>query len=110
MFVRPLEMEVGPAYLRHTGDHVDDEGLDSPQARNVLAAALPYREGDLVGLALQQPDVHVDVADILVQGSAGTLDRDETGLDVDFNTLGNVELFGLEDVPHLKRSSVSVQA
>ena len=67
----------------------------------MLAATLPYCQADLVCLALQNLDVHVDVTDILLQRSSGTSDRDETGLDVDGDTLGNVEFFGLVDVPHL---------
>ena len=67
----------------------------------MLAATLPDSEGDLVGLALEDPDVHVDVTDILRQRSAGALDGDDAGLDVDGNPLRNVEFFGLEDVPHL---------
>ena len=89
-------------YLGHTGDHVDDEGLDCPQASNVLATALPYREADLVVLSLLKPDVHVDMTDVLRQSSTRTLDGNEAGLDVHGDTLGDVELFGLENVTHLE--------
>lgn len=67
----------------------------------MLTATLPYCKRNLVRLALLEPDVHVDVTDILRQLSAGTRYGDETGLDVDSNPLRNVEFFGLEDVPHL---------
>ena len=67
----------------------------------MLTAALPYCECHLVGLALLQPDVHVDVTDILRQRSTRALDGDDAGLDVDGNPLRDVEFFGLEDVPHL---------
>ena len=69
----------------------------------MLAATLPYCERNLVRLALLEPDVHVDVTNILRQLSAGARDCNETGLDVDSNSLRNVELFGLEDVPHLSQ-------
>lgn len=52
----------------------------------MLPSALPYSESDLVGLALDQPDVHVDMADILGQSAAGTLDGDETRFNGDLNT------------------------
>lgn len=68
----------------------------------MLATTLPYCEGDLVRLALHQPDVHINVSDILGQCAAGTLDRDKARLDLDGNPLGNVQFFGLEDVPHLQ--------
>lgn len=99
-----------PTYLRYTSDHVDDERLDGAQASYVLAATLPNCECDLVRLALGEPDVHVDVTDILRQGSARARDLDEAGLDAHFDPLRDVELFGLEDVPHLKRPSVSVRS
>ena len=72
----------------------------------MLAATLPDSEGDLVGLALEDSDVHVDVTDILVKGSPRALNGDETGLDADFNAGWNVELFGLEDVPHLEEQGL----
>ena len=67
----------------------------------MLATALPYREADLVRLSLLNPDVHVNVPDILGQRSTGALDGNEAGLDVHGDTLGDGEFFGLEDVPHL---------
>ena len=73
----------------------------------MLTATLPYCECHLVGLALLQPDVHVDVTDSLVKGSPRALNGDETGLDADFNASWNIELFGLEDVPHLPKNTKS---
>ena len=67
----------------------------------MLAATLPYGKADLVVLALLQPDVHVDVTDILGQRSTRALNGNEAGLDVHGDTLGDGEFFGLEDVPHL---------
>ena len=87
--------------LGDASDHVDDEGLNCPQASDVLAATLPYREADLDVLALLEPDVHVNVTDILRQRSAGTLDGNEAGLDVHGDSFRDVEFFSLEDVTHL---------
>ena len=67
----------------------------------MLAAALPHSEADLVVLSLLEPDVHVDVTDILRQRAAGALNGNEAGLDVDGDSLGDGEFFGLEDVAHL---------
>ena len=67
----------------------------------MLAATLPYRKADFVVLALLEPNVHVDMTNILREGSAGALHGDETGLDIDGDSLWDIELFSLEDVPHL---------
>ena len=88
-------------HLGNTGDHVNNEGLDCPQASNMLAAALPHSKADLVVLSLLEPDVHVDMTDILRQRPAGALNGNEAGLDVDGDSLGDGEFFGLEDVAHL---------
>lgn len=89
-------------HLGHTGNHVLNETLDCTEASNVFPATLPYRQGDLVGLARKEPDVHINVADILRQGSPGALDGNLTGLYGDLDSLGNVELLGLENVLHLR--------
>ena len=68
----------------------------------MLAAALPHRECDLVRLrALDKPDVHVDVADVLDERPPRAGHLDLARLDLDVDALGDLELFGLEDVPHL---------
>ena len=67
----------------------------------MLAAALPHSEADLVVLSLLEPDVHVDMTDILRQRPAGALNGNEAGLDVNGDSLGDGEFFGLEDVAHL---------
>ena len=67
----------------------------------MLPAALPDREGNTVDLALHQPDVNISVPEVLGEGAAGASDGDETGLDDNVNALGNLELFGLQNVPHL---------
>ena len=97
-----LYAQIAWMYLCYTGDHVLNETLNRAQARDVLAAALPYGQRNLLVLAaLEQPDVHIDMANIFREGSSGASDGDETRLDLNFDTLGNVEFFGLEDVPHL---------
>ena len=93
-------------YLGDTSDHVVDRTSDSAQARNVLSATLPYRKTDDL-LALDQfgleLDVHVRVAVVLLQGAAWTSYGDQARLDGDSDTIGDLELFGGEDVTHLNR-------
>ena len=69
----------------------------------MLPATLPDRQGDSVDLALHQPDIDIGVSEVLREGTTGTLNGDEAGLDGDFNAIWNIELFGLENVPHLQR-------
>ena len=90
-------------HLCDTSDHVDNERPEGAEDSDVLPAALPNREGNTVDLALHQPDVDISVSEVLREGATGALDGNLAGLDGDFNTLWNVELFGLEDVPHLGR-------
>lgn len=89
------------AYLRYTGDHVRNQGFQRAQDSNVLPAALPDGEGDLVDLALYQPDVDIGVSDILRQGTARACYFDETRFHSDLDSLGDFKFFGLEDVSHL---------
>lgn len=68
----------------------------------MFPSSLPNSESDFVSLAtLDQPDVHIDMANVFDQGTAGTGDGDEARLDGGSDSLRNVEFFGLEDVPHL---------
>lgn len=69
----------------------------------MLATALPDSKGDGVGLALVEADVHVNVADILGQRSAGPSDGDEARLDADLDALRDVQLFCLQHVAHLRK-------
>ena len=95
-------------YFGNASDHIDNKTFDCSEAGDMLSTSLPYCKRDLIALALDQPDIHVDVTDILRQCSAGTSDSDEAGLDVDGDSLRNVELFGLEDVPHLRQMAKSL--
>ena len=89
-------------HLGYTSNHVLNETLDCTEASNVFPAALPYRQGDLVRFARNEPDVHVNVADILRQSPPRALDGDLSGFDGDLNSLREFELLGLENVLHLR--------
>ena len=70
----------------------------------MLPATLPDGESNLgTVLDFNQPDVHVDVSDILDELTPWTLDGDDTRLDVNVNALGDIEFFCRVDVPHLLR-------
>ena len=57
----------------------------------MLPATLPDGEGDLGGaLGFHQPDVHVDVSDILDEAASRTFNSDDTGFDGNFNTLRDI--------------------
>lgn len=69
----------------------------------MLAATLPDGEEDLGSLrALDNSDVHVNMSDIFGEGSSRASNGDDTGLDNDFNALGDFEFFDLLDVQHLE--------
>lgn len=70
----------------------------------MFATALPDSEGDLVDLALQQTDVHVDMADIFGEGTSRALHGDDAGFDGDLNTLRDLKLLGGKNVAHLDRN------
>jgi len=64
--------------LGDTSNHILDQTLDRPQARDMLASALPYRECDRVVLAgLDELDVHVHMSDVFGQFTARALDVDQ---------------------------------
>ena len=67
----------------------------------MFPSSLPNSESDFVGLAFDQPDVHIYMANVFGEGAAGTSDSDKAGLDGCCDSFGNIEFFGLEDVPHL---------
>ena len=68
----------------------------------MLPSSLPYSESNLGGtLGFHQPDVHVDMSDILHKGAPWTLDSDDTGLDGNVNAFGDIEFLCRVDVPHL---------
>lgn len=92
-------------YLRHPSDHVVNETSDSAKAGDMLAPTLPDGQGNfaLVLCSLDNPDVHVDMANVFGERSSGASDLDDTRLYLHSHTLGNVEFFGLEDVAHLGR-------
>lgn len=82
--------------LGDTSDHVVDDGANGADSSNVLADAMVDNELELV-LALEL-NFNVQVAKVLGQFAAGTLDGDNTGLDVNSNTLGDDEFVVLADI------------
>lgn len=91
--------------FRHAGNHVANETLDCAETCDVLAAALPYGEGDAVRPAFEEADVHVNVADILGKGASRARHRDQPRLDADLDALWDIQFFRLEHVAHLNRKS-----
>jgi len=74
----------------------------------MLASTLPHCKSNLAALlGLQHPDIHIDMTDILRKGASWAGDFDNAGLDFNSNTLGDLEFFSLEDVPHLYSKSVT---
>lgn len=60
----------------------------------MLPATLPNGEGNLGSvLRFHQPDVHVDVSDILDEGTPWTLNSDDTGLDGNVDAFRDLEFF-----------------
>jgi len=53
--------------LRDTSDHVFDERFDCSQAGDMFPPSLPDCKGDLVLLALDELNVHVNVSNVLLQ-------------------------------------------
>lgn len=68
----------------------------------MFPVALPNCESDLVGLALDQTDVHIHMANILRKSSPGPSDYDDSRLDGDCYTVWNLQFFSLEDITHLQ--------
>lgn len=73
--------------LGYAGDHISDERLDGAQACDVLATTLPDGKCDLCPLSLDELDVHVDMADVLLELATRALDGDDARLDGDSNAL-----------------------
>lgn len=69
----------------------------------MLPVALPDCESDLVGLALDQTDIHIHMANILRKSSPGSRNHDNSRLDGDCYTIRNLQFFGFEDITHLLR-------
>jgi hypothetical protein len=73
----------------------------------VFPASLPYSENDLVGLAFHQPDVHVNMSYVLVQCPTRSSNRYEARFNRHLDAFWDIEFFGLEDVPHLRKNAVN---
>ena len=94
-------MSAFPTHLRDTSNHINDKAPEGAEYSNMLASSLPDSEGYPVDLPLHQLNVDIGMPEVLGQCTTGTLDGDDAGLDSDFDTLWNIELFSLEDIPHL---------
>jgi len=81
--------------LRDASNHVLDQGFDCSQAGDMLPSTLPDSKKNLVGRALGEPDIHINVSDILRECSSRTSDRNDAGLDGDLDALRNVKFFCL---------------
>lgn len=68
----------------------------------MFPVALPNCESDLVGLGLDQTDVHVHMANSLRKCSPWSSDYDDSRLDGDCYTIGNLQFFSFEDITHLR--------
>jgi hypothetical protein len=86
--------------LGYTGDHIFDERLDGAEARDVFATTLPNSKSNLRPLSFDELDVHVDMADVLLELAPSALDDDDARLDGDGNALRNDQLFCLQNVTH----------
>ena len=73
----------------------------------MFPVALPDCESDLVGLGLDQPNVHIHMANILRKSSAGPSDHDDSRLDGDCYTIRYLQFFSCEDITHLPEAGVS---
>jgi len=80
--------------LGNTNDQVVDEGSDSSEGSDILADTVVNLDGDLV--LLGDGEVDGQVAEILDQLAAGTLNGDNSRLNADLDPLGDLkELLGM---------------
>lgn len=73
----------------------------------MFSVALPNSESDLVGLALDQPNVHIHMANILRKSSTGPSDHDNSRLDGDCYAIRYLQFFSFENIAHLPEADVS---
>jgi hypothetical protein len=96
-----LRLILQRSHLGDTGNQVLHQAAHSAKLSDVLTATLPDRKDDLGLGALLELNVHVNMANVLLEFAPWTLDGDEARLDGNGNALRNLELFGLENVLHL---------
>ena len=84
-------------HLCNTSDHVDNERPEGAEDSDVLPAALPDSQRNKF-LALdhlgEELNVHVDMSEVLLEGTSGTSNGDNPGLDGNSDVPGDREVFG----------------
>jgi hypothetical protein len=81
--------------LGDTNDHVVDKGLDGSQSSDVLSVSVDDSQLDLSVGNLVEGDV--DVTEVLLKSASWASHLDDTSLDVNVDTLRQVQgLFGLD--------------
>jgi hypothetical protein len=68
----------------------------------MFPTTLPNSESNLRRLALDEANVHVNMANIFRQSSTRTGDIDNAGLDGKVDAIWNLQFFSLQDVSHLE--------
>ena len=68
----------------------------------MFPVSLPNCKSDLVVLALNQADVHIDMANVLCERSPRPSDHNNARLDGDSHTVWDLQFFGFENVAHLR--------
>lgn len=84
--------------LGDTSDHIGDQRLDSSQSGSVFSVSVVYSDSDL--FVRHFLEGNVDMSQVLVQGASGTSNGDLSGLDLDNDSLGDVENFVGLDIFH----------
>lgn len=68
----------------------------------MFPVSLPNCKSDLVALAFDQADVHVDMANVLCELPTRPGDHNNTRLDSDSHTFWDLQFFSFENVAHLQ--------
>jgi len=84
--------------LGDTNDHVVDQRADGAEASNVLALAVPDSETETGRVELD--NIHVNMTEVLGQGTTGTSNGDDTGLDINLDIVRDGENLFLVDILH----------
>lgn len=87
-----------PEALGNTSDHILQNGLNGTHNGNVLTAAVEHLDLDLIGRDLVESDINV--LEVLLQGTTGSSDTDNTSFNLEVNTLRDVQDLLALDVLH----------